>query len=116
MTEWTPEMVEERLVEAVAVLKRLPPVRVGGYFSAWPSMKVEFSHPVGEGARPMRMPSLPATVVSRMEATLEWAAWLEPIDSKIVWMRACGTRWKRICCAVGLARAAAHEHWLYALC
>ena len=28
MTEWTPEMVEERLVEAAAVLKRLPPVRV----------------------------------------------------------------------------------------
>jgi hypothetical protein len=51
-----------------------------------------------------------------MEATLVWAAWLEPIDSKIIWMRACGTRWKEICWAVGLARAAAHEHWLYALC
>ncbi len=27
-----------------------------------------------------------------------------------------GTRWKEICWEVGLARAAAHEHWLYALC
>jgi hypothetical protein len=51
-----------------------------------------------------------------MESTLDWAAWLEPIDSKIVWMRACGSRWKEVCSAVGLARAAAHEHWLYALC
>ena len=39
MTEWTPEMVEERLFEAGAVLKRLPPVKVGGYFSTWPTMK-----------------------------------------------------------------------------
>lgn len=51
-----------------------------------------------------------------MKQTLEWFAWLEAIDSKIVWMRACGKRWKEICWAVGLARAAAHEHWLYALC
>ena len=40
----------------------------------------------------------------------------EPIDAKIAWLRASGTRWKEICWEVGLARAAAHEHWLYALC
>ena len=28
----------------------------------------------------------------------------------------CRWRWKEICWEVGLARAAAHEHWLYALC
>ena len=41
---------------------------------------------------------------------------LEPIDAKIVWLRASGTRWKEICWEAGRARAAAHEHWLYALC
>ena len=51
-----------------------------------------------------------------VEATLGWMPWLEPIDAKIVWLRASGTRWKGICWEVGLARAAAHEHWLYALC
>ena len=30
-------------------------------------------------------------------------------------MRASGKRWKEICWEVGLARATAHEHWLYAL-
>jgi hypothetical protein len=79
-------------------------------------LKVEFSDVVGQAAERMRLPPPSATAISRMEATLDWAAWLEPIDSKIVWMRACGSRWKEVCSAVGLARAAAHEHWLYALC
>src|SRR5262245_11153551 len=112
MTEWTPEMVEERLIEAGAVLKRLPPVKVGGYFSTWPTVKVEFSDVVGQARERTRLPPPSATAMSRMEATLDWAPWLEPIDSKIVWMRASGSRWKEICSAVGLARAAAHEHWL----
>jgi hypothetical protein len=51
-----------------------------------------------------------------MEATLDWMLWLEPIDSKIVWLRVNGKPWKEICWIVGLARAAAHQHWLYALC
>src|SRR5262249_50135665 len=78
MTEWTPEMVEERLVEAAAVLKRLPPATVGGYYNTWPRMKVEFFDPVGRTPRPMRLPPPSATAISRMEATLDWAAWLEP--------------------------------------
>ncbi|MGE0854432.1 MAG: DUF6362 family protein [Geminicoccaceae bacterium] len=116
MAEWTPEMVEERIVEAAAVLKRLPSVRVGGYFSTWPRMKVEFSDLVGQTPEPMRLPPPSAAAISRMEQALSWFAWLEPIDSKIVWLRVSGKRWKEICWAVGLARAAAHEHWLYALC
>ena len=51
-----------------------------------------------------------------MEQTLEWFKWLEPPDTKIVWLRASGERWKTVCHEVGLARAAAHEHWVYALC
>lgn len=116
MNDWTPEVVEERLVEAAAVLRRLPAERGQGYFSTWPQMFVEFSDLVGQAPEPMRLPPPSAAAISRMEATLAWAAWLEPIDSKITWMRANGARWKDICWAVGLARAAAHEHWLYALC
>jgi hypothetical protein len=116
MNDWTPELVEERLVEAAAVLRRLPAERGQGYFSTWPTMFVEFSDLVGQAAEPMRLPPPSPAAIDRMEETLAWSAWLEPIDSKIAWMRANGTRWKEICWAVGLARAAAHEHWLYALC
>ena len=54
--------------------------------------------------------------ISRMEETLTWTACLDPVDGKIVWMRAHGERWKTICWTVGLQRSAAHEHWLYSLC
>ena len=116
MNDWTPEMVEQRLIEAASVLRRLPAERGQGYFSTWPRMAVEFSDLVGQTPEPMRLPPPSAAAISRMEQTLGWAAWLEPIDAKIAWLRASGTRWKEICWEVGLARAAAHEHWLYALC
>ena len=54
--------------------------------------------------------------ISRMEETLTWTTCLEPIDGKIVWLRAFGERWKRICWTVGLQRSAASQRWLYALC
>ncbi|MFN4018350.1 MAG: DUF6362 family protein [Reyranella sp.] len=109
-------MVEERLIEAAAVLRRLPAQRGQGYFSTWPQMFVEFSDLVGQSAEPMRLPPPSAAAIDRMEEVLQWFAWLEPMDSKIVWLRAGGMRWKDVCWRVGLARAAAHEHWLYALC
>jgi hypothetical protein len=45
---WTPSLVEERFVEAAAVMKRLPEVRVPGYFNTWPKMVVEFADRVGQ--------------------------------------------------------------------
>ena len=51
-----------------------------------------------------------------MEETLDWLRWLDADDARIVWMRATGERWKAICWKVGLARTAANQRWLYALC
>ncbi len=116
MTQWTPSHVEERLVEAAYVLKRLPAERRRGYFNVWPRMRVEFADLVGQTPEPMRLPPPSAAAISRMEETLSWTVGLDPIDGKIVWMRAHGERWKAICWAVGMQRSAAHEHWLYALC
>ena len=39
MAEWTRDMVEERITEAAAVLKRLPGLRSQGYFSTWPEIQ-----------------------------------------------------------------------------
>jgi hypothetical protein len=113
---WTVEIVEARLVEAAAVIRRLPPVRVPGYFNTWPSMVVEFADRVGQKPQPMRLPPPSPAAISRMEEALGWLPWLDPIDAKIVWRRASGERWKSICWKVGLERAAAHEHFQYALC
>ena len=112
---WTPSLVEERLAEAASVLKRLPEPRRQGYFSTWPRILYEFSDLVGQEAKPMRVLPSPAAI-SRMEETLSWTVGLDPVDGKIIWLRAYGERWKTICWKVGLQRSAAHEHWLYALC
>ena len=39
MTEWTIEDVAARFEEAASTARRLPPVRVQGYFNCWPEIK-----------------------------------------------------------------------------
>ncbi len=112
---WTPSLVEERLAEAAFVLKRLPEPRRQGYFNLWPAIRRSAEELAGMEPKPMRVIPSPAAI-SRMEETLSWTVGLDPIDGKIVWLRAFGERWKTICWTVGLQRSAAHEHWLYALC
>ncbi|MCH4540462.1 DUF6362 family protein [Ochrobactrum sp. A-1] len=115
MSGWTPSMVEERLAEAAAVLNRLPEPRRQGYFNTWPDYFYEFADLVGQEPQPMRLVPSPAAI-SQMEETLTWTFDLDPVDGRIVWMKAHGWRWKAICGRVGLQRSAANQHWLYALC
>jgi hypothetical protein len=112
---WTPSVVEERFIEAAGVMKRLPEVRVPGYFNTWPKTVVEFADRVGQEPPRLRLPPPAPDAISRMEETLSWLAWLDPVDAKIVWLRATGEHWKAICWKVGLVRSAAHQHWQYAL-
>jgi hypothetical protein len=116
MDEWTRQHVEERLIEAADVLKRLPDVRVQGYFSLWPKIAYEFSDLVGQEPRHTRRPPPSPQAISRMEATLTWLSWLEPDDAKLLWARAERTPWKAICWRFGIARATAHRRWEYGLC
>jgi hypothetical protein len=113
---WTPSMIEERFIEAADVMKRLPEVRVPGYYSLWPKALHEFADLVGQEPPRLRRPPPAPDAIGRMEEALSWLAWLEPTDAKILWLRANGERWKMVCCKVGLRRAAANERWLYALC
>lgn len=115
MSTWTPSLVEERFAEAAAVLDRLPAPRRQGYFNVWPEVFHDFADKVGQEPRPMRVLPSPQAI-SRMEETLGWTVDLEPDDRKIIWLGAHGERWKTICGRVGLARSAAHQHWLYGLC
>ena len=112
---WTPLMVEERLEEAASVLKRLPPVKVQGYFSLWPRYIYEFADLVGQEPREMPLPPPSAASITRMDEAMEWLNWLEPDDAKLVWRRAERTPWKGICVQLGMSRATAHRHWQYAL-
>ena len=101
MDKWTVETVETRLEDAAQVIRRLPPVRVPGYFNTWPSMFVEFADLVGQEPAPMRLPPPSTAAITRMEETLGWLRWLEAEDVKLVWARADRTPWKAICCRFG---------------
>lgn len=114
MTGWTPRLVEERLAEAAEVLKRLPEERVQGYFGTWPKVLLDPADLAGQQARLSRPWPSPAAI-SRMEETLGWTIGLDPVDGRIIWMKAAGERWKTICRTVGLQRSAAHRRWQYAL-
>lgn len=113
---WTPEVVEERLIEAASVLRRMPPVRVQGYFNLWPRVVHDFGDLVEQEPPKLRMPFPSPDAITRMEETLGWTAGLDPIDARIVHLRARRVPWKEVCATVGLQRASAHEHWRYALC
>jgi hypothetical protein len=115
-THWTPSLIEERFVDAADVMKRLPDVRVPGYFNTWPRALREFADMVGQETGPLHRPRPSPAAISRMEETLGWLLWLEQLDRKIVWRRAKGDRWKAVCAEVGLTRSAAHQHWMFSLC
>lgn len=116
MDNWTVEMVEARLAEAAEVMRRLPPVRVPGYFNTWPAMVVEFADRVGQQAEPMRLPPPSPAAISRMEEALTWLRWLDGEDAKLVWARSDRTPWKAICWRFGIGRATANRRWQYGLC
>jgi hypothetical protein len=115
-TVWTPSIVEERFIEAADVMKRLPEVRVPGFYSLWPKAMHEFADLVGQEPPRLKRPPPAPDAISRMEEALRWLHWLEPPDAKIVWLRANGERWKTVCWKIGLSRTAANQRWLYALC
>lgn len=115
MADWTSNLVETRLAEAADVLDRLPEDRVQGYSSTWPAVVHDFADLVAQEAVRLRRPPPSSASISRMDETLGWLSWLEPADAKLVWLRASGERWKAVCWKLGMSRATAHRHWLYAL-
>lgn len=113
--EWTPARVEERLVDAADVMRRLPPVRVQGCFSTWPAILHDFSDRVGQQPQRLRRPPPAPDAITRAEATLLWLRWLEVENARLVWMRAERTPWRAICQRFGMARSTANRRYDYAL-
>ena len=113
---WTPLLVEAYMAEAADVLERLPDAVRLGYASTWPPMVREFWESFGWHEAVLTRPRPSAAAIDRMDMALQWLAWLDAVDAKIVWSRACGKTWKEVCWQAGLARAAAHQHWMFALC
>lgn len=118
MAALTSHQIMDRLELAAYVLQRLPnPTGSGarGYGGSWPDVVHEAHLSYGWAEARMRViPS--AKDIQDMETALGWLELVrDPLDRRIVWMRAEGHRWRAVCRRVGLVRQTCHRRALAAL-
>jgi hypothetical protein len=112
---WTTDEVANRFHEAAITARRLPPVRVQGYFNTWPPIVRQAWEVLGADDAIYR--SYPPTpqAVERMLEAMRWVQWLDVEQRHLVWMRADGYRWREITRRFGCDRTTAWRRWNIAL-
>ena len=115
MTEWTMDDVAARFAEAAETARRLPPVRVQGYFNTWPAfVREEWERYSSEEREYRPIPPSPEAIDRMLEA-MRWTLWIEVEARHLVWMRAKQREWKDICRRFGCDRTTAWRRWQKAL-
>lgn len=115
MNSWTIEDVAARFAEAANTGRRLPPVRVQGYFTTWPAiLRREWETLSADEKSHHHQPPSPASIDQMLE-TMRWTLWLEEEQRHLVWMRAKQCEWKDICRRFGCDRTTAWRRWHKAL-
>lgn len=112
---WTVEEVAARLAEAAHTARRLPPVRVQGYFSAWPEFKRQPWEALASDDAPCPRFRPSPEAVERMIEVSRWMLWLNVEQRHLVWMRARNDSWKDISRRSGCDRTTAWRRWTAAL-
>jgi hypothetical protein len=112
---WTPDDVSARFCEAAVTARRLPPVRVQGYFNCWPAFaRSEWEAYSADEPVHRSIPPSPEDV-ERMLETMRWVLWLEVEQRHLVWMRAARYRWYDIGKRFGCAPRTAQRRWEIAM-
>lgn len=111
---WSVDGVAERFREAAQTARRLPPVRVQGYFNTWPAILRQPWETYSGDDVLYRFPPDPAAI-DRMEETMRWVLWLTEEQRHLVWMRAGEREWREICRRFGCDRTTAWRRWQKAL-
>lgn len=112
---WTIEDVATRFEEAASTGRRLPPVRVQGYFNVWPAFARKEWETFATD-EPVYRPWPPGPeAIDRMLETMKWVQWLEVEQRHLVWMRAQRYPWKEICRRFACNRTTAWRRWQQAL-
>ena len=114
--KWTVTDVADRFEEAAQTLRRMPPVKVQGYFNVYPDVIRTSIDLMQADVLPMRLGPPSAEAISRMEETIQWIFYLDDEEERrLVWLRAERVVWKRICWRLGCGRTKAWQMWTYAL-
>ena len=115
MAEWTIDDVAARFEESVVTARRLPPVRVQGYFNTWPAfVREQWEAFASKDAVYRPFPPTPEAI-DRMLETMRWVQWLEVEQRHLVWMRAKRYGWRDISIRFACDRTTAWRHWQRAL-
>ena len=96
MTKWTIEDVAARFEEAASTSRRLPPVRVQGYFNCWPAIVRNEWETFAADERVYRSFPPSPDAIERMLEVMRWVQWLEVEQRHLVWMRSNRYRWEQI--------------------
>jgi hypothetical protein len=115
MSSWTEQHIKDRLEEAARTLKRLPEERVQGYFSTWPPIQRDAVEILQMEPEFRLGPPMPEDIDDMEEVLFVWLKWLEPMERRLVWLRAERVRWKVICVKFGVGRTKAWEMYGAAL-
>lgn len=114
--KWTVTDVADRFEDAAYTLKRLPSVKVQGYFNAWPPIVRTVMEQLQEDRVPLRLGPPSAEAITRMEETIQWIFFLEDeSERRLIWLRAARVPWKPICWRIGCGRTKAWQMWTIAL-
>jgi len=111
---WTADDVAAHFEEAFRTLRKLPPVKARGYFTAWPDIVRTSREIAAMEPEPMRVRPSPAAI-TRLEQTFDWVLWIETAERKLVWSRAARVPWKQISGDLGCDRTTAWRRWQLAL-
>jgi hypothetical protein len=101
--------------EAVRTLKKMPPVRVQGYFNAWPEI-IYTEREIMRMDQKNKVWRATPDAISRMEKAVSWLSLLEDaVERKIVWMRANNIPWDIIKKTFGFSRVTANKKYKNAI-
>ena len=114
-TAWTMEDVAARFEEAASTGRRLPPVRVQGYFNTWPVIVRKEWEAFAADEHVYRPFPLTPDAIDRMLETMKWVQWLEVEQRHLVWMRAKRYGWRDITIRFACDRTTAWRRWQRAL-
>jgi hypothetical protein len=113
--DWTIEDVAARFEEAATTGRRLPPVRVQGYFNTWPTI-VRTAWEAFAADEQVYRPFPPSPeAIDRMLETMRWVQWLTVEQRHLVWMRAKRYGWRDITIRFACDRSTAWRRWQWAL-
>lgn len=114
-TRFSEEQIIAIFKEAVRTLKKMPPVRVQGYFNAWPEM-IYTEKEIMRMDQKSKVWRATPDAISRMEKAIGWLSLLEtPMERKIVWMRASNIPWDIIKKTFGFSRVTADKKYKNAI-